>query len=271
MQIRVYGAFAVQLSIHRPLQSLRAILPSAITVGAILAGYLAILEVVQGEYFTAARLILVACMLDMFDGRVARVMKSQSEFGVEFDSLADMVNYGVAPALLFYFMYFSDWGIAGTMLSFLPVCCAGIRLARFNAISDPDIPTRYYIGLPTTIGAVVMAGYAIFIDSLITTYDVSSAAAVLTVVVSLLMISEVQYEKSNILSIRYIRKTRRVITGVVILASLVLIPETAFFAWGLLYIIYGAARSAFYFIWYGRDDLTETETDELYEVGALPE
>jgi hypothetical protein len=83
------------------------------------------------------------------------------------------------------------------------------------------------------------------------------------VVISLLMVSELQYEKSNILSLRYIRKTRRIITGGIILTSLLLFPETAFFAWGLLYIMYGATRSMIYTIWYGNDNVTETEIDEL--------
>jgi CDP-diacylglycerol--serine O-phosphatidyltransferase len=253
----------VELSSRLPIKRLRVLIPNAITVGSILTGYIAILEAFYGEYLIAAALILAASVLDMLDGRVARAMKVTSDFGVEFDSLADMVNYGVAPAVLFYFLFFDMWGIFGALLSFLPVCCAGIRLARFNTTSDPDIPTKYYIGLPTTIAAVVMAGFVFFINSLPYAYDASHSAAILMVVISLLMVSELQYEKSNILSLRYIRKTRRIITGGIILTSLLLFPETAFFAWGLLYIMYGATRSMIYTIWYGNDNVTETEIDEL--------
>lgn len=252
----------MQFSTHR----MHVLVPNAITVGAILAGYLSILEAFHGKYLVAAGLILVACVLDMLDGRVARAMKATSEFGVEFDSLADLVNYGVAPALLFYFLYFNQWGLWGAILSFLPICCASIRLARFNITADPDIPTTYYIGLPTTISAVVLAGFVIFANSLPYAAqfmtNISIAAAVLIVFTALLMVSDVQYEKSNILSLRYIRKTRRLITGGLILVSMVLFPETAFFAWGLLYIMYGAARSMFYTLTYGHDDVIETEIDE---------
>jgi CDP-diacylglycerol---serine O-phosphatidyltransferase len=248
----------------QPVRRLRTILPNLITIGAILAGYLSVVEAFNGAYMNAAGLILVACLLDMLDGRVARAVKGTSEFGVEFDSLADMVNYGVAPALLYYLIYFKAWGVPGAVLSFLPVACAGIRLARFNTTADPDIPTKYFVGLPTTIAAVVMAGFIIFAASLPAgTPNLPAAAAVLTVFTAVLMVSDVQYEKSNILSLRYIRKTRRVITASIILASLLLVPQTAFFAWGLLYIIYGAARSLYYTLRYGADKLTETEIDYL--------
>lgn len=252
-----------QLSRPNPIKRIRAAVPSMITIGAIMAGYISILEAFHGQYVSAAGLILIACVLDMLDGRVARAINATSEFGVEFDSLADMVNYGVAPSLLFYFLYFSEWGLLGTILSFLPVCCAGIRLARFNVGSDPDIPTKYFVGLPTTIAAVVMAGFIIFSQRLPVGYDASHAAALLTVFVAVLMVSDVQYEKSNILSLRYIRKTRRIITASLILASLILFPETAFFAWGLLYIMYGAARSVYYTFRYGRDDASELELEDL--------
>ena len=242
---------------------LRVVIPNIITIAAILAGYVAILEVFRGEYMAATALILIASVLDMLDGSVARAINATSEFGVEFDSLADLINYGVAPSVLFYFLYFHIWGGLGIVLSFLPIACSGIRLARFNTTADPDIPTKYYIGLPTTVSAVVLMGFVIFIQSQPYIYDAPLAAALVTVLVSILMISDVQYDKSNILSVRYILKTRRVITGVLIILSLVLIPEIAFFAWGLLYIMYGVTRSAFYTIWYKNDNIVETEIDEL--------
>ncbi len=246
------------------LSRLRSALPSAITVFAILAGYVSILESFHGNYLAAAGLILLAAVLDMLDGRVARAMNTTSDFGVEFDSLADVVNYGVAPAVLFYQLYFHTWGIIGTILSFLPICCAAIRLARFNIAADPDIPTKYFIGLPTTIAAVVMAGYVIFIHTMPHS-NAAAHAAIVTIFTAFLMVSEVQYEKSNILSLRYIRKTRRIITGTLILVSMALFPGIAFFAWGLLYIMYGAARSAIYTIWYGGDDVSEIDIDNAYQ------
>lgn len=252
----------MQVSKRYSIKKLRSHLPNLVTLGAILAGYLGILEAFHGNFMHAALLILTACLLDMLDGRIARAMKTTSDFGIEFDSLADMVNFGLAPALLFYLMYFRDWGVGGMMLSFIPVGCAGIRLARFNCAADPDIPTTYYVGLPTTVAAAVMAGFALFGSSTMSGY-LPQAAGALTIFTALLMVSNVQYEKSNILSPRYIRKTGRIITGGLIIASIVLFPQTAFFAWGLSYILYGVIRSAVYTIRYGRDDVAEKEVLDL--------
>lgn len=222
----------------------RIVVPNLITGGAIFAGYISILETFQGQYTAAAIFILIACLLDMLDGRVARMMRATSDFGVQFDSLADMVNYGVAPALLFYFLYFQPAGLLGVALSFLPICCAGIRLARFNVDADPDIPTTCFVGLPTTIAALVLAGFVIFAQDFHVGHNMTFQAGLVMVMTALLMVSSVQYEKGNILSLRYIRKTRRIITGTIILVSLILFPTFAFFMWGLLYILYGLTRSA---------------------------
>lgn len=253
------------ISVSLPIRLIRVIVPNSITVGAILAGYISILETFYGDYVVAAGFIIIASVLDMLDGRVARAMNATSEFGVEFDSLADMVNYGVAPSLLFYFLYFEQWSMVGIILSFLPVCCAAIRLARFNVTSDPDIPTRYFIGLPTTVAALVLAGFVIFTNNLPYAYDSSHEAAFIIVTTALLMVSNIQFEKSNIVSLRYIRKTRRILTGIMIVVSMILFPETAFFAWGLLYIIYGVSRSAYRTLLRGNDDDVEAVIDEEYE------
>jgi len=226
------------------LQQTRILIPNSVTALAILFGYLAVIETFQGHYQQAALLILVACLLDMLDGRLARMMRASSEFGVQFDSLADVLNYGFAPALLFYFAYFQAQGPLGIAISFLLLCAAAVRLARYNSTASPDTPTTAFVGLPTAMSAVVMAGYVIFATEL----GLENAfwpPAVLAVLMAFLMVSQVTYEKKNVLSLRYIRKTRRFLTGLLILASLLALPRLAFFIWGLLYILYGLLRSAF--------------------------
>jgi CDP-diacylglycerol---serine O-phosphatidyltransferase len=232
----------------------KAIVPNAITLAAIFAGYVSIIESFQGHYLNAAVLIVIACLLDMLDGRVARMMKVASDFGVQIDSLADVINYGVAPAILFYFLYFQPWGIIGLALGFLIMACAAVRLARFNVGADPDIPQAYFVGLPTTIAAFVLSGWVIFTFSQTPVLGTSEIAAVLVVLLSVLMVSEVHYDKSNIFSLRYIRKTNRIITLLGIFISVILYPQLAFFGWGLLYILYGLVRSAIITLWYLRRD-----------------
>jgi CDP-diacylglycerol--serine O-phosphatidyltransferase len=232
----------------------KSVVPNAITIGAVFAGYVSIIETFQGLYTNAAIFILIACLLDMLDGRVARMMKVSSDFGVQIDSLADVINYGVAPALLFYFLYFQTWGVLGIGLGFLTVACAAIRLARYNVEADPDIPATYFVGLPTTIAAFVLASWVIFASTVHNDYGTPQMATILVVLLSFLMVSEVHYDKSNIFSLRYIRKTRRIITLICIVVSAIVYPQLAFFLWGWLYILYGLLRSAIITIWYARRD-----------------
>ncbi len=238
----------------------RLVIPSAITLAAVFAGYLSILASVSGHYKESAALILVAALLDMVDGHVARMINASSSFGVQIDSLADVVNYGLAPALLFYALYFEPLGALGVAASFLPVACAAVRLARYNVSADPDIPSAYFEGLPTTMAAFVMASWVIFAGFAYTDFGTPAQAALVTVILSLLMVSRVHYDKANIFSLRYIRKTRRLLTLIAIAVSVWLSPPLALFLWGWLYIMYGLTRSAIIYIWCARrDDDREAE------------
>lgn len=223
----------------------RAIFPNAITVLAILLGYLALVSIFRGHYIQAAWLILLAALFDFLDGRVARLIKATSEFGVQFDSLADVVNYGVAPALLYYFLFFDGWGIYGLILSFLPVVCSAARLARFNVQADNiNRRTDIFEGLPTTMAAVLLCGYVIFVGDVTTDFGPPGVSALFIFTVAILMVSKVQYEKGNILSPRAIIKYQRFIIGSVIVLTLVLFPTIAVFTWGLLYVLSGLLTSA---------------------------
>lgn len=211
----------------------KILIPNAITAAAIFAGFIAILQIMQDNHLTAAWCILIACFLDLFDGRVARLINATSDFGIQFDSLADVVNYGVAPALLFYTLYFESWGALGLLISFLPLCCAAIRLARFNVDAGADAPRKtYFEGLPTTMAACLLAAFVILMYDLTPTLNISPAAALLLIMLAFLMVSTVQYEKGNWLSPRYIFKTRSIFTGTVILVTFLAFPKVAFFMWG---------------------------------------
>jgi CDP-diacylglycerol---serine O-phosphatidyltransferase len=217
----------------------KPLIPGAITAAAIFAGYVAIVQTFQGDYLSAAWFILIACFLDMFDGRVARMINASSDFGVQFDSLADVVNYGLAPALLFYLMYFQEWGYIGMALGFLPLCCAAVRLARFNVQAEETPRPSCFDGLPTTMAACLLAGFVIFVSEFSSVPHVSSAAALLVVMVALLMVSNVPYQKIKIVS------PHQLIPGTIVLLTFLLFPRAAFFLWGLLYVVYGLVRSVF--------------------------
>jgi CDP-diacylglycerol---serine O-phosphatidyltransferase len=133
------------------------LLPNLFTTGVLFSGFFAIVMAMNGRFDTAAIAIFVAMVLDGMDGRVARWTNTQSEFGAQFDSIADMVAFGAAPALVAYTWALKDMGTLGWIGAFIYCAGAGIRLARFNA-NLSVIDKRYFQGLPSPSGAAVMAG-----------------------------------------------------------------------------------------------------------------
>lgn len=132
------------------------LLPSILTTFGMFAGFYSIIASINGDFTLAAISIMVAMLWDTLDGRVARLTNTQSDFGAEYDSLADLVSFGMAPALLVYEWSLSDLGRIGWLAAFLFLACAALRLARFNTqvgISEK----RYFQGLPSPAAAGVIA------------------------------------------------------------------------------------------------------------------
>lgn len=138
----------------------RTLLPNLITLLALCAGLTAIRLAVEGRLEFALAAIVFAAALDGIDGRVARLIKGTSRFGAELDSLADFVNFGVAPGLILYFWELHELKSAGWIAAMVFAMCAGLRLARFNvAIDDPDRPAfaaNFFVGMPAPGGAIVV-------------------------------------------------------------------------------------------------------------------
>lgn len=137
------------------------LLPNLLTVLAICAGLTAIRFGSQGDFETAVRLILLACVLDGLDGRLARMMNCPSPMGAELDSLADFLNFGIAPVLILYSWAFEDFRSAGWIAVLCYTICCVLRLARFNVDSrqEPQTdepPSDYFIGVPSPAGAVLV-------------------------------------------------------------------------------------------------------------------
>lgn len=169
------------------------LLPNLFTTGAMFSGFYAIIAALNGRYETAAAAIFIAMILDGLDGRVARLTNTQSEFGVQYDSLSDMVSFGVAPALVMYLWAFSGLGGLGFFAAFVHMAGAALRLARFNTqVSTAD--KRYFQGLASPAAAAILAGFMwVCVEH---GYDVSVfryAAIVLTVATGLLMVSNFRY------------------------------------------------------------------------------
>jgi len=133
------------------------LLPNLFTTGVLFCGFFAIVQAMNGRFEVGAIAIFVAMVLDGMDGRVARWTNTQSEFGAQYDSIADMVAFGAAPALMAYVWVLKDMGTAGWIGAFIYCAGAGIRLARFNA-NIAVVDKRYFQGLPSPSGAAVLAG-----------------------------------------------------------------------------------------------------------------
>jgi CDP-diacylglycerol---serine O-phosphatidyltransferase len=177
------------------------VLPTLFTVGNLFCGYLSIWASIRGTFESAAVLVIVAAVLDALDGRIARLTNSTSAFGEEYDSLADLVSFGVAPAVLAYSWGLSDFHRVGWMASFLFVVCGSMRLARFN-IQTKVMDKRYFVGLPIPAAAGVIVSLVLATpDRLIDRVWMSGLLA-LTIVLSYLMISTIRYRSFKDLDLR---------------------------------------------------------------------
>ena len=178
----------------------KAVVPSAFTVMNMISGYLAILLTANGKLAMASYFILIAGAFDAFDGKIARKIKQPSKFGLEFDSLADITSFGVAPSVLIYKAFSGEWVVIGALVAFIPLLFAGIRLARFNIHADEH--KRFFIGLPAPSMAALLAGFVLFYLEI--PYNIGALKFVLPLVLgsSLLMLSTIIFYKFPIMSIK---------------------------------------------------------------------
>jgi CDP-diacylglycerol--serine O-phosphatidyltransferase len=140
----------------------RVLLPSLFTLGNMACGFYALLASVQGEFSSAATAIIAGMVFDALDGRVARLVQGESMFGVEFDSMADFLSFGVAPAHMMYAFILKDYGAWGYPVAFVYALCGGLRLARFNAVAhDTGGSKTHFTGLPIPGGAGLLASFVL--------------------------------------------------------------------------------------------------------------
>lgn len=169
------------------------LLPNLFTTAGLFAGFYAIVAAMKGYFDTAAIAIFIAMVMDAFDGRVARLTNTQSAFGAEFDSLSDMVSFGVAPALVVYSWSLEGLGKLGWLAAFVFAAAGALRLARFNTqVSTLD--KRYFQGLPIPAAAGIIASMVwLGVEYAIPGTSVIVLAAVITVLVAILMVSNIRY------------------------------------------------------------------------------
>lgn len=214
-------------------------LPNLFTIGNLFLGFISIIMVFNNKPELAAILVLVAMLLDGLDGRVARALNAQSEFGKELDSLSDVISFGVAPAFIMYVMAFTEMNAAGAWIitAIFPICGA-LRLARFNVVAGTP---GYFIGLPIPAAGGVLCTLALFHNELSTVVLVLS-----TLLLSYLMVSTVKYPNFKKVGIP---KAAVWVTPIVVIIAVVIavqFPGTLskmIFVPLLLYALYGLKKN----------------------------
>ncbi len=223
------------------------VIPSAFTIGNLFFGFWSIISGFNGNFRQAGWFIVYAGILDSLDGRVARRMGTGSRFGAELDSLVDIVSFGVAPALLIYFLEFSTAGRFGWVVCFLYTVAAALRLARFNVLSHGKPTPGWFTGLPSPAAGMTMATYYAFSQT--SWYRASVAymdlqhqgLVVLLLLTAALMVSKVQYPRGAI----NIRKPTGILALVILLGFIVgsiVAPSSFLFPFFLTYLAFGVLR-----------------------------
>lgn len=222
------------------------ILPSAFTLGNLFFGIYAMISVTRGDFLWAGWCIIIAGILDMLDGSVARLTRTGSAFGAELDSLVDAISFGVAPGFIMFALFFADtqWS---WVLSFVYVTAVVVRLARFN-IEQGGEAKRYFHGLPSPSAGMALASYYPFSQtSFFATYlgDLpwQQIMGVGVVLLAVLMVSHVPYGKVGKIGLRSARSLVNTVLAVAAILLAVSVPELYFFTVLVLYIVWGLLKS----------------------------
>ena len=241
------------------------LLPTLFTTGNLFCGFSSVVQSSQHAFYTAAGLIIVAGILDGLDGRIARMTGATSEFGVQFDSLADIVSFGIAPAFLIH-----QWGLTplsrrGWLIAFLFVACAAMRLARFN-IQRQAVDKRYFVGLSSPAAAAVLTCIAFAFPEGPAALWVSVVVAGVVIVVALLMVSRIRYRSFKDIDLK---RPRSYLSVLILAAAGVIVgladPQYALLALALAYALSGPLAYAWGLLRRGKRGAATVATGDAHE------
>lgn len=216
------------------------LLPNMLTTLSMFLGFLAIVWASRGLFESACMAILVSALMDSLDGKVARLTNTASEFGVQYDSLADLVAFGLAPAFLLWHWQLSSLGRFGVAAAFIYTACGALRLARFN-ITTASIGKRFFIGLPIPAAGCTVVTFVFFAADLPESWlpVFPYAALLLAIFTGLLMVSRVHYFSFKEYDFLRAHPVRSMVTFLFLLALLISLPRIFSFAYCALYIAGG--------------------------------
>lgn len=220
------------------------ILPNLMTTGNLFCGFFAIIQSTKADFLTAAYAIVAAAVFDQLDGRLARLTRSTSKFGAEYDSLCDLVSFGVAPAFILYQWALSPFGRLGWIACFLFTACGALRLARFNVQANV-VEKNYFQGLPIPMAAGIVASSVLAFQDLEWESMGSVVLLVMTILLAFVMVSNFRYRSFKDLDLKERLPFRYLILGVAVLVVVALRAEVMLFVLFMTYATLGAVFGVF--------------------------
>ncbi len=215
------------------------VLPNLITAAGIFAGFYSIIATTDGNYETAAWFILLAAIFDGLDGKVARLTGTSSKFGVELDSLADVVSFGVAPGVLLYVWALRPFGKLGWLAAFLYVICGALRLARFN-VQVSTVESKRFIGLPIPAAACIVATCVLLFYELGGAGTIKMVSMVILVFsLAFLMVSNIKYVSLKDPDLFKRQPFMALVVAILTLVVIVAKPQIMLFLIGMAYLFSG--------------------------------
>ena len=256
------------------------ILPNLITTGNLFFGFYSIIKSLNGQFGWAAAAIFLAAIFEILDGRVARLTKGTSEFGVQYDSLCDCVSFGVAPAFLMYQYGLLELGRIGWVACFMFMACGTLRLARFNVLSSIGKASGDFTGLPIPMAAITVASFvSLMVDvdqrhalgTLIDTPLINLFIdpdfrkiflVVLSPILALLMVSNIIYKSHKALKFRSVKPFRILVMLVMLISLVAYAPELVGFGLIFIYVLTGPVAWAVGWT-------TLTDEDEIFAESTM--
>lgn len=211
------------------------LLPSMITLSSMFCGFYAMVQAIAGDFYHAGLAVLFSMILDSLDGRVARLTNTSSPFGAELDSLADMVAFGAAPAMIVFNWGLHSLGKTGWLVAFVYCACAGLRLARFNVMTDV-IDKRYFHGMPSPSAAALVVGF-VYLSA---EYQLHStlmiiSGLIITLIAGLSMVSNIKFYSFKEFHFYQTTRFRAILMFLAFLVLLFYYPEEVLYGFFIIY------------------------------------
>jgi len=242
------------------------VIPSAFTLGNLFCGIWAVVSAAQGNFKWAGWFIVFSGVADILDGRLARMSHTGTRFGAELDSLVDVISFGVAPAMIMYFLEFAEAGKFAWILCFIYIAAVAVRLARYNITAAGSDKPGWFTGLPSPAAGMTLATYFAFSQTewyqkFPEYLDLQRQGLIfLMLALSAMMLSTVKYPRSPRIGFRSLSGILGTLITIGILVGVIFSPSTFFFLFGIGYLLFGIVRSTVIALSERAEDPVEAQT-----------